>query len=159
LCATGVDLTTFIGPEGVRETLESRIATNVALIRDVGSQAQSRISQAVFRGLTERQPAREVAKSFREAVDLPRFTRLITGQQAVLGKFVRVMAIITSSQNLARTRARVDALLEFERGMTTGRLEFVRVPAGVSEREPTAPETGWQLSTFKIVVPEPVMPE
>lgn len=99
------------------------------------------------------------ARSFREAVDLARFTRLIAGQQAVLGKFVRVMAIISSSQNLARTRSRVDALLEFERGMTTGRLEFVRVPAGASEREPAAPETDWQLGTFKIVVPEPVMPE
>lgn len=99
------------------------------------------------------------ARSFRETVDLARFTRLIAGQQAVLGKFVRVMAIISSSQNLARTRSRVDALLEFERGMTTGRLEFARVPAGGAAREPEAAETDWQLSTFKIVVPEPVIPE
>lgn len=72
LSATGVDLSTFIGPEGVRETLQARIAANVALIKDVGQQAQSRISGAVFRGLTERQPAREVAKAIREAVDMGR---------------------------------------------------------------------------------------
>jgi hypothetical protein len=72
LSATGVDLSTFIGPEGVRETIEARIAANVALIKDVGAQAQARISGAVFRGLTERQPAREVAKAIREAVDMGR---------------------------------------------------------------------------------------
>lgn len=72
LSATGVDLSTLIGPEGVRETLQARIAANVALIRDVGQQAQTRISGAVFRGLTERQPAREVAKAIREAVDMGR---------------------------------------------------------------------------------------
>jgi hypothetical protein len=72
LSATGVDLSTFIGPEGVRETLQARIAANVALIKDVGQQAQTRIAGAVFRGLTERQPAREVAKWIREAVDMGR---------------------------------------------------------------------------------------
>ena len=72
LSATGVDLATLIGPEGVRETLQARIAANVALIKDVGQQAQTRISGAVFRGLTERQPAREVAKAIREAVDMGR---------------------------------------------------------------------------------------
>jgi uncharacterized protein with gpF-like domain len=72
LAASGVDLSTLIGPEGVRETLQARIAANVALIKDVGQQAQTRIAGAVFRGLTERQPAREVAKAIREAVDMGR---------------------------------------------------------------------------------------
>jgi uncharacterized protein with gpF-like domain len=72
LSATGVDLSTFIGPEAVRETLQARIAANVALIKDVGAQVQSRISQAVFRGLTERKTARDVAKEIREAVEMGR---------------------------------------------------------------------------------------
>lgn len=72
LSATGVDLSTFIGPEGVRETIEARIAQNVALIRDIGAQAQSRISGSVFRGLTERRAARDVAREIREAVAMGR---------------------------------------------------------------------------------------
>lgn len=72
LSATGVDLQTIIGPEGVRETLESVIGRNVALIRDISAQAQGRISDAVFRGLTERRPTREVAKQVREAVAMSR---------------------------------------------------------------------------------------
>lgn len=72
LAATGVDLSTLIGPEGVAETLEARIAANVALIKDISAQAQSRISGAVFRGLTERRAARDVARDIREAVEMGR---------------------------------------------------------------------------------------
>lgn len=72
LSATNVDLSTLIGPEDVRETLETAIARNVALLKDVGAQTQGRISEAVFRGLSQRQPAREVAKSIREVLDMSR---------------------------------------------------------------------------------------
>lgn len=72
LSATGVDLDTLIGPADVAETIETVIQRNVALIKDVSAQAQGRISDAVFRGLTERKPAREVAKEVREAVDMGR---------------------------------------------------------------------------------------
>lgn len=72
LAASNVDLSTLIGPEDVRETLETAIARNVGLLKDVGAQTQGRISEAVFRGLTQRQPAREVAKSIREALDMSR---------------------------------------------------------------------------------------
>lgn len=72
LAATGVDLQTMIGPSDVAETLETVIARNVALVKDVGRQAQARISDAVFRGLTERRPARDVAKDIREAVAMGR---------------------------------------------------------------------------------------
>lgn len=68
LSASGVDLTTLIGPEDVRDTLETVIARNTALIKDVSAQAQSRISDAVFRGLTQRTPAADVAKEVRGAV-------------------------------------------------------------------------------------------
>lgn len=72
LAATGVDLGTMIGSEDARETLEAAIEGNVALVRDVSAQARTRISQAVFTGLTERTPAREVAKDIREAVTMGR---------------------------------------------------------------------------------------
>lgn len=72
LSATGVDLLTVLGPADVRETLETVLARNTALIRDVSSQAQARISNAVFQGLTQRAPAAEVAKQIREATGMAR---------------------------------------------------------------------------------------
>lgn len=72
LSATGVDLTTLIGPEDVRDTLDVVIARNTALIKDVSAQAQQRISDAVFRGLTQRTPAADVARELREAVAMSR---------------------------------------------------------------------------------------
>lgn len=72
LSATGVDLQAVIGPEDVRATLETVIASNVALINDVSAQIQGRISDAVFRGLSERRPARDVARDIRGAVDMGR---------------------------------------------------------------------------------------
>lgn len=68
LSATGVDLTMLIGPDDVRDTLDVVIARNTALIKDVSAQAQQRISDAVFRGLTQRTPAEDVAKEVREVV-------------------------------------------------------------------------------------------
>lgn len=72
LSATGVDLLTLLGPQDVRETLETVIARNTALIKDVSAQAQARISNAVFQGLTQRTPAAEVAKQIREATGMAR---------------------------------------------------------------------------------------
>lgn len=72
LAATEVDLSTLIGPEGLRDTLESYIAWNTDLIRNVSDQAKQRIADRVFTGLTQRKPAREVAKDIREAVGMAR---------------------------------------------------------------------------------------
>lgn len=68
LSATGVEVGTLIGPEDVRDTIENVIARNVGLIKDVSQQAQSRITGAVFRGLNQRLPARDVAAEIRGAV-------------------------------------------------------------------------------------------
>ena len=72
LSATGVDLGTFIGPADVRLSIEAVTARNAALVRDVGAQAQGRIADAVFRGLQNRTPAREVAAAIRESVAMSR---------------------------------------------------------------------------------------
>ena len=72
LSATAVDVATLIGPADARMTLEAAIERNVALVRDVSAQARQRIADAVFRGLTERRPAADVAKEMREAVSMAR---------------------------------------------------------------------------------------
>lgn len=72
LSATGVDLQTTIGPEDVRQTLETAIEWNVSLVKDVGEQARQRIGTAVFDGLTNRTPARDVAKKIQEATGMAR---------------------------------------------------------------------------------------
>lgn len=70
--ATRVDLGTLLGPDDVRETVDAFLARNVALVKDVSAQARGRIADAVFRGLTERKPARDVAKEIAEAVGMAR---------------------------------------------------------------------------------------
>jgi uncharacterized protein with gpF-like domain len=72
LSATGVDLQTMIGAGDMRAPIETAIEWNTSLIRDVSDQARQRISNAVFDGLRNRTPAREVAKSVREAADMGR---------------------------------------------------------------------------------------
>lgn len=70
LSATGVDPQTLIGPEDAQETLETIVEWNVNLVRDVSDQARQRISNAVFDGLTNRTPAREVAAKIQEATGM-----------------------------------------------------------------------------------------
>lgn len=72
LSATGVDAGTLMGPEAVRAPLDAVVRRNVALIRDVHAQARGKIADVVFRGLTQRRPAAEVAKDLRAAVGFSR---------------------------------------------------------------------------------------
>lgn len=72
LSATGVDVGTLMGPEPVRQPMEAVIRRNVALIKDVHAQARGKIADAVFRGLNQRLPAADVAKTLREAVGFGR---------------------------------------------------------------------------------------
>lgn len=72
LAATNVQIDTMIGPQDVAVPLETALNWNVALVRDVGEQARQRISAAVFAGLTNRSPARDVAKQIREATGFAR---------------------------------------------------------------------------------------
>ena len=72
LSATGVDLDTLIGAGDMRATLETTIGWNTDLVRNVSDQTRQRISSAVFDGLRNRTPARDVAKSISEATGLGR---------------------------------------------------------------------------------------
>lgn len=70
--STNVDLTTQLRASDVAETLEEVIARNVALVRNVSDQARGRIADAVYRGLQNRTPPRQVAKELNEALGLGR---------------------------------------------------------------------------------------
>lgn len=70
--ATGLDITAMVGAGDMRAPLGTVIERNVDLVKSVSDQARSRISHAVFDGLNNRRPAREVAADIREAVDLGR---------------------------------------------------------------------------------------
>ena len=72
LIPTTVDLSTMITAGDVSETLAQFLARNVALIKDVSAQTQSKISDIVFRGLQGRTPAAKVAKEIREATGFAR---------------------------------------------------------------------------------------
>lgn len=72
LSATGVDLQTRLSAFDVADTVESYIAWNTDLIRDVSDQIKKRVADQVFSGLTQRKPAREVAKGINDAVGLGR---------------------------------------------------------------------------------------
>lgn len=72
LSATGVDLQTRLTTFDVADTVESYINWNTALIRDVSDEIRKKIGDRVFAGLTQRKPAREVAKEIREVVGMGR---------------------------------------------------------------------------------------
>lgn len=72
IVATRIDLGTLIGPGDVRETLETVIERNVGLIRSVSDDTRKRVGDAVFRGLQNRTPARDLARELREAVAMER---------------------------------------------------------------------------------------
>lgn len=72
LSATSVDLTTILGPADFRQTMEQAIDWNTSLIKDVSAQTRQRIGNAVFDGLRNRTPARDVAKTIREATGMAR---------------------------------------------------------------------------------------
>lgn len=72
LSAASVDLSTVIGPFDMRDPLAVWLQRNVALVRNVSDDTRARISDIVFRGITARTPARDVAKEITEATGIGR---------------------------------------------------------------------------------------
>jgi uncharacterized protein with gpF-like domain len=66
LSASGVDLDTQLFAGDVQQTVESMIAQNVSLLKDMNAQQQEKITGVIFRGLNQRLPARDVAKQLQE---------------------------------------------------------------------------------------------
>lgn len=110
LTATGVDLATMLGPEPVRATLGTVIERNVALVKSVSDQARQRIADAVFRGLTQRTPAVDVAREVRRAVEMSRKRSLLIASD----QLSKVTATLNSERQL-------EAGLEFYEWMHSGK--------------------------------------
>lgn len=83
---------------------------------------------------------------FRESTSEEGFQTLLAGYDKELGRFKRVLAVLSSGQNSRKDKATVHALLEYEDAKTTGTFKFIKV------------EDVWLLLYFKIVVPEPLLP-
>lgn len=72
LAGANVDVSYLIGPQDAQEPISAFLARNTALVKDIGTQAQGRISDAVYRGLQQRTPAREVGKEIANATGMAR---------------------------------------------------------------------------------------
>lgn len=68
--AAGVRLDTLLGPAEAKVTLQATLAENLSLIRSLNDQQRNGISGAVFRGLNNRTPAREVAREIRKVAEV-----------------------------------------------------------------------------------------
>jgi len=72
LTATGVDIETMLLATGQPTSMAETVAWNVALLKDVSAQAQSRIGNAVFAAFQQRKPAADLARELRDIVDMSR---------------------------------------------------------------------------------------
>jgi hypothetical protein len=104
LAGANVDVGYLIGPSDAQEPISAFLARNVALIRDISAQARGRISDAVFRGLQARTPAREVGKTIVEATGM-----------------ARVRANRVAADQAVKLAAALDAQRQREAGLTVWR--------------------------------------
>lgn len=72
LAGTQVDIATMLGPQDSIETIETVLARNTALIRNVGDEIRAKVADAVFRGLQERRPPRQVGQEIARVTGLAR---------------------------------------------------------------------------------------
>jgi hypothetical protein len=108
------------------------------------------------------------SEPFKKTLTGAEFREKVAGLRADLGPFVRVLAIISSAQNADKNKAKVSALIEFERDKTTGTFGFVKAPSGARNKTRSGTpseidggedgETEWMLSYFKIDIPEIDLP-
>ena len=86
------------------------------------------------------------AEPFRESSSLDRFVAINRDLDDKLGKFERVLMVISSGLHPNKEIAKVNVLLEYEKMRTNGLFTFRKVA------------DDWQLSFYKPLVPEPVLP-
>lgn len=80
--ATRVDLGQIMTGQVVNETVSAFVARNVALAKDLSSEQQRKIADAVFRGYQQRLTAREIAAEIKAAAAMSRKRALrIAGDQ------------------------------------------------------------------------------
>ena len=88
----------------------------------------------------------QASKPFRDAISSERFAELNASYEEQLGKFTRVL-MVESGQHPNKTKAKVDAVIEYEKVRTQGQFTFIKF------------DNKWQLSFFRPLIPEPVVGE
>jgi hypothetical protein len=88
----------------------------------------------------------QASKPFRESVSIDSFIRGVQWRRSHMGRFERVLDIITSDLNASRKRAIVEAVLEYRKGKTRGTFHFIVV------------DDKWRLLSLKILIPQPLAP-
>jgi len=101
LSASGVDVDTMLYAGDVEQTVQATIRSNLALVRSVNDQQRDRMTEAVFRGLNQRLPARDVAKEL-----------------AVITGFGRKRSLLIASVELQKISAALDRERQLEAGIT-----------------------------------------
>lgn len=101
LSASGVDLDTVLHAGDVDQTLQSVIRQNVELIKSVDAQQAERMTGAIFRGLNERKPARELAKELR-----------------AITQFGRRRALTIASDQIQKAATALDTERMYQAGIT-----------------------------------------
>lgn len=117
------------------------------------SQAPSRVL-AQFREILEigreggaAQIHAEAAPPFQAAIDAARFAKLLEEREHLLGRYVDITSIQSATQNRARSKAWITALVRFTKVETTVRMTFIKLD-GV-----------WRLSYYKVAIPLPSVPD
>ncbi len=90
----------------------------------------------------------QASPPFQESSSKSQFQNTLTGLVKDLGLFQHVVEYTKSDHNAGKTRAKLTAILQYEKARTTGTFEFIRVEN----------EEAWQLLRFKVLIPAPLLP-
>jgi hypothetical protein len=72
LAGTDVDISTLIGPSDSIEPIETFMARQTALIRNVSDETRGKIADLVYRGLQQRMPSNQVGRAIAKTLGLAR---------------------------------------------------------------------------------------
>ncbi len=86
------------------------------------------------------------SEAFRESIDRGIFEKLLTKRTQRLGRFVRIADLSTTWRSPRGNQAEVVAALQYERATVTATVEFIYE------------DGGWKLLGYKIVLPQPSVP-
>lgn len=91
----------------------------------------------------------EASPPFQESSSKLQFQQTLEGINKELGLFLHNVEFTKSDHNAGKTRAKLTAILQYEKARTTGTFEFIRVEN----------EEAWRLLRFKVLIPAPLLPK
>ncbi len=91
----------------------------------------------------------EASPPFQESSSKLQFQQTLEGINKELGPFLHNVEFTKSDHNAGKTRAKLTAILQYEKARTTGTFEFIRVEN----------EEAWRLLRFKVLIPAPLLPQ